>query len=47
MKVCLCASLFKRILAAARRGGFKGTVKKTTSKDTKRKTSKSKSKGGG
>ena len=57
MKVCLCLSTFKRILAAARRGGFKGIVTKTISKDTftrtkkitvKRKTkTKTKSKGKG
>ena len=35
MKVCLCLSTFKRILAAARRGGFKGIVTKTISKDSK------------
>ena len=33
MKVCLCASMFKRILKAARKGGFKGAVQKVTSKE--------------
>ena len=40
MKVCLCLSTFKRILAAARRGGFKGIVTKTISKDTFTRTKK-------